>query len=289
MIKNHDQRVFQNRFYSFESGQLQSPIETQNYTIVQVAESYYIHGFTIGKHKQICDLELTFSHANGLTCSVNGALESVDKHGLHLAFREELHELNSTRSARFQTLAINFKSGPCLPMLSAIKEKAQTSRTFSAPEIFGYLTEIVFEFMRSEAEFLENNLDSLITCILVKLARLGGTKLPDEISSYDMKTVAIKKYIDTRFLEICSLEDLSRHFGYTYSHISKLFKKAYGVTPSDYLLEKKMEYACTLLKEGAKLEEIMVALGYSTTFNFSRAFKKRLGLSPSAYRKQLKE
>jgi AraC-like DNA-binding protein len=30
-------------------------------------------------------------------------------------------------------------------------------------------------------------------------------------------------------------------------------------------------------------------LGYSTAFNFSRAFKKQIGLSPSAYKKQLKQ
>ena len=41
--------------------------------------------------------------------------------------------------------------------------------------------------------------------------------------------------------------------------------------------------------QGAKLEEIAVVLGYSTTFNFSRAFKNQLGLSPSAYRKQNKQ
>ena len=47
--------------------------------------------------------------------------------------------------------------------------------------------------------------------------------------------------------------------------------------------------ACALIKEGAKSEEIAVVLGYSTVFNFSRAFKKQFGLSPNAYRKQLKQ
>ncbi len=288
IIKNHDYRIFQNRFFDLESGKLLSPIETQNYTIIQVAESYYTHDFLIDNHQQFCDLELTFSHMNGLMCSINGVFKTVDKNELHLTFSGEMHTLKSRRSARFQTLAINFKDGPCLPLLHAIKEKAKEQRTFRIPEIFGCLTEVISEFMRSDAPFSENHLDCLITSVLVKFTRCGMAESLDEISSYDVKISTMKNYIDTRFLQICCLEEMSYVFGYTYSHISKVFKKTYGVTPSKYLLEKKAGYACNLLKEGAKLEEIADILGYSTTFNFSRAFKNQTGLSPNAYRKQQK-
>ena len=287
IIKNNEQRIFQNRFCDFETKALLFPIETQNYTIIQVAESYYSHDFFIDDHQQFCDLELTFSHTNGLLCAANGEFETVDKHGLHLAFNGEIHALKSRRSSRFQTLAINFKNGPCLPLLQAIQAKGQ--RTVCMPEIFGYLTDIISEFMRSDGPFLENNLDCLITAVLVKTARWGTDASLAEISSYDDNVSAMKQYIDTRFLQLCSLEELSYVFGYTYSHLSKVFKKAYGVTPSAYLHKKRTDYACSLLKEGARLEEIALVLGYSTAFNFSRAFKKQIGLSPSAYKKQLKQ
>lgn len=286
IIKTNDQRIFQNRFYDFQTKALLSPIETQNFTIIQVAESYYPHGFSISNHQQFCDLELTFSHMNGLMCSANDVFEPVDKHGLYLSFNGEMHALKSRRSSRFQTLAINFKDGPCLPLLHAIQAKKQ--RNFCLPEIFGCLTEVISEFVRSDAPFQKNNLDCQITSVLVKIARCGMDEPLDEISSYDEKVSAMKHYIDTRFLQLCSLEEMAYVFGYTYSHISKVFKKAYAVTPSDYLLKKKVEYACSLLKEGAKLEEIAVVLGYATTFNFSRAFKNQTGMSPSAYRKQCK-
>lgn len=289
IIKNNDRRIFQNRFYDFATKALLSPVETQNYTIIQVTESYYSNEFFIKSHQQFCDLELTFSHINGLMCAVNGGWETVDKHGLHLAFNGEDHALKSRRSARFQTLAINFKNGSCLPLLCAIKEKAKERRIFCIPEIFGNFTEIVAEFVRTDAPFSENNLDCLITAVLVKIVRCGTAEPLVEIPSYDMKVSSMKNYIDTHFLQIGSLKEMSYEFGYTYSHISKVFKKTYGLTPSDYLQNKKTEYACSLLKEGEKLEEIAVVLGYSTTFNFSRAFKNRLGLSPGAYKKQCKK
>ena len=140
-----------------------------------------------------------------------------------------------------------------------------------------------------DAPFFENNLDCLITSALVKLARQGISEEPDDIPSYDLEVSSVKNYMDTHFLQICSLEELSYALGYTYAHISKIFKKTYGLTPSAYLLATKNEYACALLKDGAKLDEIADILGYSTAFNFSRAFKNQLGLSPSAYRKQHKK
>lgn len=287
IVKNYDRRIFQNRFYDFETGQLLHPIETHNYTIVQAAESYYMNGFSIDEHCQICDLELTFSQTNGLMCSINGVFEKVDRHGLHLSFSGEPHALKSQARSRFQTLAINFKNGPCLPMLDAIKTKGQ--RVFCMPELFESLTEIITEFVRTDALFLENNLDCLITSALVKLIRYGMEESLEEISSYEVKVSSMKKYIDTNFLQMCYLDEMSDIFKYTYSHISKVFKKTYGVTPSDYLRAKKTEYACNLLKEGAKLGEIADVLGYSTVFNFSRAFKKQTGFSPNNYIKQLKK
>ena len=288
IIKNHDQRVFQNRFFDFETKELLSPIETQNYTILQVAESTYTHGFSIENHRQFCDLELTFSYTGGLQCRADDVWETVDKYGLYLSFKGENHALNCKKRARFQTLAVNIKDGPCMPLLCAIQEKAQGARTFYIPDIAGCLNELIAEFTRADAPFLESNLDCLITSVLVKLTRQGLAQTQDEIPSYDLEVSAVKNYLDTHFLQICSLEELSYALGYTYAHISKVFKKTYGQTPSAYLLAKKNAYACALLKEGAKLEEIADILGYSTAFNFSRAFKNQTGLSPSAYRKQNK-
>ena len=243
------------------------------------------YDFSIKDHLQVSDLELTFSHMNGLRCSTDGNFETVDKHGLYLSFKGERHALNCRRRCHFQTLAINFKDEACLALLQAVKEKSKNQRTFCVPEIFACLTELITEFTLLDAPFFESHLDSLITSALVRFIRSGMTEALDEIPSYDMKISSIKNYIDTRFLQVCSLEELSYAFGYTYSHISKIFKKNYGTTPSNYLLSKKMEYACTLLQEGAKLDEIADILGYSTAFNFSRAFKSHTGISPSKYRK----
>ena len=148
------------------------------------------------------------------------------------------------------------------------------------------IDKILNEFRLSDAMFFETNLDALITSVLVQIARLDTEETLDKILSYDEKLSAMKTYIDTHFLQIFSLDELSSAFGYSYSHISKSFKKMYEITPSDYLAKKKNEYACNLLKDGAELDEVSDILGYSSVFNFSRAFKAQNGISPSNYKKQ---
>ena len=281
-IKDKDHRVFQNQFYDSETNQILSPLQTQNYTVIQVAESHFNHGFITEDHRQICHLELTFSLLNGLTCSADGISQKVDKHEVYLSFQGEQHCLKSRKSAAFWTLAVNFREGPCMALLDAIREKGQGRRVFSVPELFPALEELIQTFRGEEQPFFAIGIDGLITAIMVKLARpeTEACRLP----AYRETPEAMRHYLDTHFLRICSLEEIS--FGYTYSHISKVFQKHYGMTPRAYLLSRKMDYACQLLREGAKLEEIGEILGYSSAFNFSRAFKNHTGLSPNAYRKQ---
>lgn len=98
-----------NHFWDCSAGLPTAPVETQNYIIIQVAESYYKSHFCTENHLQCCDLEITYALTNGLTCATDDLTETVDKNECYLSFRNDCHELSSRRGCRFQTLAINFK------------------------------------------------------------------------------------------------------------------------------------------------------------------------------------
>ncbi|MGO4184478.1 helix-turn-helix transcriptional regulator [Paenibacillus sp. TAF43_2] len=62
------------------------------------------------------------------------------------------------------------------------------------------------------------------------------------------------------------------------------FHKYTGFRPIDYVINYRMERASDLLKAGNySIHDIAVSVGYTNSLYFSRLFKKKFGLSPSAY------
>lgn len=281
IYRNEDSLIFQNAFYDFSTGKLISPVKTQNYTVVQVTESFYRNKFIIERHKQYCDIEITFPLTNGLVCATNGKEQKVNKNEAYISFKGDYHKLSSRQGCRFQTLAINFQNGSENQIFNKIKDKFKVAPKAYIADISVHFTEIIAEFLSEDTPFLKSSLDSHITLILIKLVRGGECKTKSDALSADKKVSSIMNYIDAHYLDICSLDELSAQFGYTYTHICKLFKKTYGITPKEHLNLKKMEYAKGLLKEGKGVGYISEQLGYSTPYNFSRAFKNTYGVSPA--------
>lgn len=276
--------IFANDFCDWKTGELQSPVQTQNYSIVQVAECYHNNVFCIQGHLQHCDLEITFPTTNGLSCATNGKQEKLLNHEAYLSFKGDIHALSSRYGCRFQTIAVNFTGTENRTILTALKKRFFNDRKRYAPDLSHFITAIIGEFVSAERTFFLQNLDSLITAVCVHLAR---TKETTALAlSAKMTPSDILQYLDQHFLDICSLNELSVHFGYTYAHICKSLKNEYGITPVEFLLTKKMEYAALLLSQGTRLAEIADVTGYSTPYNFSRAFKKHFGVSPNEFKKQ---
>jgi len=84
-----------------------------------------------------------------------------------------------------------------------------------------------------------------------------------------------------------SLEDVLTMSGYQKDHIRRKFSAAYGVTPSAYLTNLRIESAKRLLcqkkKLGLSISEIAAMCGYYDGQYFSRVFKKCVGVSPKKY------
>lgn len=67
---------------------------------------------------------------------------------------------------------------------------------------------------------------------------------------------------------------------------SKAFAAAFGVTPYQFLLERRMRRAKSLLTATVTtITEIAIAVGFNTPSHFATTFKRRVGTTPSIYRK----
>ena len=82
-----------------------------------------------------------------------------------------------------------------------------------------------------------------------------------------------------------SLADIAKLSGYSESRLSALYKKEYGISPINDLLNRRIKEAKLLILYGnMSLSEIAEATGFSSIYYFSKHFKKKEGISPREYK-----
>lgn len=93
-------------------------------------------------------------------------------------------------------------------------------------------------------------------------------------------------FLQAHFAEECSLEYISRAFGYSSAHFSRLFTAAFGTTYTRYLSEYRLKRASDLLKTtDIPVSEIARRVGIADPGYFARQFSKAYHTSPAKYRK----
>ena len=106
------------------------------------------------------------------------------------------------------------------------------------------------------------------------------------ISKKRMELSRIREYLDEHFREKIVLEELARNFYVDKYYLTKIFKEAYGVTITAYILSMRITRAKSLLRfTDMTIEEVGAAAGMSDANYFARSFKKTEGMTPREYRR----
>ena len=83
------------------------------------------------------------------------------------------------------------------------------------------------------------------------------------------------------------LTDLAASASVSTDHFTRLFKQTKGMTPRDFILRTRIESAQSLLQVSSyTVTRIAELLGYSDVYFFSKQFTAKVGVSPTAYRRQ---
>ncbi|MBU3112741.1 AraC family transcriptional regulator [Clostridium lacusfryxellense] len=114
------------------------------------------------------------------------------------------------------------------------------------------------------------------------------------ITSHDSSETFLPEYIknimkdlDKSLLNKITLDMLSQKYSINKFHLEKEFKKFIGISPSEYVISKRISYSKELLKySDIPVSEISFKTGIDNVSHFINLFKKREGITPLAFRKK---
>lgn len=91
-------------------------------------------------------------------------------------------------------------------------------------------------------------------------------------------------HLDQHCTEELSMGDLSAYSGYSPSHLSRVFKQHFGMTPHAYLINRRIQHSQHELKAGNPLADIALNAGFADQAHFQRTFKRLVAATPQQYR-----
>ena len=95
----------------------------------------------------------------------------------------------------------------------------------------------------------------------------------------------ITDYINEHYAEPLTLKKISEAVFISEAHLSHCFKKDAGLSPMQYLMQRRIgEAQSKLIETSQPIQDIGEELGFVSSAHFSKMFKKYVGITPKEYR-----
>jgi AraC-like DNA-binding protein len=92
------------------------------------------------------------------------------------------------------------------------------------------------------------------------------------------------------YLQPLGLSALADEVGVHPLHLARVFRRKFGCSVGEYVRRLRVEHACRQLAcQELPLVEIALAAGFSDQSQFCRIFKKHVGITPSQFRREVRE
>ena len=219
-------------------------------------------------------------------------VDGVAVHAGDITFfeRNRMHNFSTSCQNPCHYAWVTFKNGNSESLLKEIglSDHNKIYHTDNLPQICAVFYDMLYT--KHSNTNIRLHLES---CLIEILALSQNTEPPKESLPGDTRySSSRKKYIEKalEFIEIhkaqnIKIEEISKAVGLNDKYFRNLFKQELGMSPLNYLIEKRIESAATLLKStNYSISEIAEFVGFRDYRQFSELFKKKTGTSPSAYR-----
>lgn len=94
------------------------------------------------------------------------------------------------------------------------------------------------------------------------------------------------EFVEKNYKSDCSLHRLAEQLTFSYSYVSRYFKKLTGISYNEYVNQYRINKACHILTNSTcPVLECAYEVGYTSLRSFNRNFKQYTGMTPNEYRK----
>ncbi len=136
-------------------------------------------------------------------------------------------------------------------------------------------------------------IESLATTLCIHLLKhysvSVGTIVTDSQGLCQLKLGQAIEYINDNLEKDLTLAELAAVVSMSMYHFSRLFKQSTGFSPHQYVLNCRIEKAKRLLARTEEaIDQICQQVGFQNQSHFTNVFRKIMGTTPNAYRKQVK-
>ena len=278
--------------------------------LVKVGKIVTIHYFEFGKNfrseGESHDFwEMVYAEKNPVVCTANGEDMTLCPGEIIFHKPDEFHALRASGGAAPNVFIVSFECrSEAMSFFAGKKMKVprgaarliyrildEGKKTFDIP--FSDPKTKKMEFSSDPPLGGEQMIGNLLEIFLIPLLRAEEDKAGDKptfVRGEERAERPVKEAINVLCANIygsLTIDDVCRATSYGKAYTMRVFKAATGKTVMEYYSDLKIEEAKRLLREtSSSVSEISSSLCFSEPNYFTKVFRKKSGLTPTAYRKR---
>ena len=267
-----------------------APTSDKPYQLLYVASSCYDKDWNSLMHTHKCTELFYCVHGRGQFHTSDGTFD-VKKDDLVIINADVEHAESSMASHPMEYLVLGVQ-GLNFRFDSARGDAGYDVLNFeqNRDELLFYLQSILREVDTQEFRY-EDMCQRILEILLIQVQRFANVKIctslpaAEKQHSTNRNCALIRQYIDEHFSEPITLDTLAQMVHINKYHLVRTFQKEYGITPINYLIERRLEESRFMLKNtNYSASQIVSLLGFSSSSYFSQCFRRKEHMSPSQYR-----
>lgn len=251
-------------------------------------------GYVIFKKQSPCTpfhyhdfYELEFISSGSAVVTINSEKYNLTKGDAYLLRPTDLHEFSAVGET--QIYSISF-------MPERVNAKIMDDFTMKAGYLLTSLSNKdsqLFEGLLAKTTILtkQNRQKEVVSAVLdILISTLLNYAESAKTLDYEDSIYEAIKYVNNNFTKDPTLDEVAKVAGFGVTYFCRKFKKVTGKTYTQYLSEIKIDFAARLIaRSNTAITEICFISGFNSISQFIREFKRIMGISPSAYRKNVKQ